>query len=149
MKKILILSALVFTAVTAAVAQTRTWSQDFDKALATAKKTNRVVLVDFSGTDWCPWCIKLDKEVFSQKTFRNYAKKNLVTVLIDFPRKKKQAEEIKLRNEKLAKQYEVDGFPTVILINAKGETIATTGYQEGGAKAYVAHLQELIAKAGK
>jgi protein disulfide-isomerase len=149
MKKILILSALILTAVSTAVAQTRTWSQDFDKALATAKKTNRVVLVDFSGTDWCPWCIKLDKEVFSQKTFRNYAKKNLVTVLIDFPRKKKQAKEIKLRNEKLAKQYEVDGFPTVILINAKGETIAATGYQEGGAKAYVAHLQELIAKAEK
>jgi protein disulfide-isomerase len=64
------------------------WLTNLDDALKIAEKDNKVILMDFSGSDWCGWCIKLDKEVFSQAAFKDYAKDNLVLVLVDFPRKK-------------------------------------------------------------
>src|SRR6188768_1537543 len=77
------------------------WLEDFEKAKAQAKAENKKILLDFTGSDWCGWCIKLDKEVFSQQAWKDYAAKNLVLVELDFPRKKELAPEIKAQNEKL------------------------------------------------
>jgi len=132
-----------------ACGQTSTWNQDYDKAMAEAKANGKVLLVDFSGSDWCPWCIKLDKEVFRQKAFKSYAKDALVLFLADFPRKKSLPEKTTKQNQQLAEKFGIQGFPTVVLLNAKGETIGQTGYLEGGADVYVKHIKELIAAAGK
>jgi protein disulfide-isomerase len=142
-------TAVLLLVASAAYSQTAKWSQDYDKALVQAKNTGKTVLVDFSGSDWCSWCMRLEKEVFSQKAFKKYAKDNLILVLVDFPRKKHLPAGMQERNERLAQQYGIEGFPTVVLINAKGETIAQTGYQPGGAANYVNHLKELIGKAKK
>jgi thioredoxin-related protein len=129
-------------------AQAAPWLDDFEQAKQEAKDKGRPILVDFSGSDWCGWCIKLDKEVFSTKTFTEYADKNLVLFLADFPRGKEQSPEVVKQNRELARKYGVRGFPTVLLLNAKGDVIAQTGYQEGGAEAYVEHIKTLLKNGG-
>ena len=123
------------------------WMTDFEKAKAKAKANNKHILIDFSGSDWCGWCIKLDKEVFTQKAFKDYAKDNLVLMLADFPRdKSKLSDEVQKQNDELAKKFSVRGFPTVFILSPDGETVAKTGYQDGGPEAYVEHIKNLIAE---
>jgi protein disulfide-isomerase len=120
------------------------WTEKFDEALTEAKESGKYVLVDFSGSDWCGWCMKLDKEVFSQKEFKDFAKSNLVCVLLDFPRQKPQSNKQKKANQALMEKYTVKGFPTVLLLSPQGDVTAQTGYKPGGAEAYVKHVQDLI-----
>ena len=120
------------------------WLTDFDAAKKQAAEKNLPILVDFSGSDWCGWCIKLDDEVFSQSAFKSYASKNLVLFMADFPRKKPQDEAVKKQNKKLAKQYGIKGYPTVLLLDADGKVLAKTGYKEGGARDYVEHLKTML-----
>ena len=122
------------------------WLTDFEAAKKSAAEKKRPILIDFSGSDWCGWCIKLDKEVFSKKDFKQYAEDNLVLFLADFPRSKKQSSAVKKQNQELAQQYGIRGYPTILLLDANGNVLAKTGYQRGGAKAYVLHLQKLLNK---
>ena len=121
------------------------WLTDFEAAKKVAAEKKLPILIDFSGSDWCGWCIKLDKEVFSQEAFQTYAKENLVLMMCDFPQAKPQSEEEKAQNKKLQEQFGIEGYPTVVLVDAEGKEIARTGYQKGGAEAYVTHLKELLA----
>lgn len=120
------------------------WSTDFAASSAKAKAENKYMLLDFSGSDWCGWCIKLDKEVFSKPEFQEFAAKNLVLVMLDFPRAKPQTAEIKAQNEKLSKQYGIKGFPSVLILNPDGKLVEQTGYRAGGAAAYVAYLGGIL-----
>jgi len=122
------------------------WLTDYDQALAVAKEQKRPVLINFTGSDWCSWCMKLSKEVFTQDAFINYAKGNLVLLKLDFPRSLPQTPEEKAANEKKAREYGVNGFPTIVLVDANGKELNRTGYQPGGAEAYVKHLQDLLNK---
>ena len=123
------------------------WMTDLGKAQAKAKEENRLVVMDFTGSDWCPWCIKLRKEVFSTPQFTEYAQKNLVAVEIDFPRQKPQPADLKKANRALQAKYEIRGYPTVIVLNSQGKKIGELGYEEGGPKPFIAKLEELKAKA--
>jgi len=120
------------------------WSTDFEAAKKMAAEKKLPILVNFSGSDWCGWCIKLDSEVFAKKEFKEFARDNLVLFVADFPRAKNQDEKIKKQNAELAKKYEVQGFPTVLLMDAEGKVFARTGYERGGAAAYAEHLKKLI-----
>jgi thioredoxin-related protein len=126
------------------------WIADFDEAVDLARKENKDLLVDFTGSDWCGWCKKLDKEVFSEQAFLDAAKKDFVLVALDFP----HAEEVKAkvpnpeRNAELSKKYGVQGFPTILLMNVDGEVYGKTGYRPGGPAPYVEHLTEMR-KTGK
>ena len=123
-----------------------TWLTDYTLALHFAKESGKPVLINFTGSDWCPWCFRLRDEVFSQDAFINYAKENLILLMIDFPMYKElPAEQVKANNA-LQEKYKIEGYPTVVLINAEGKEIARTGYREGGAENYVTHLKELLAK---
>lgn len=120
------------------------WMTDFEAAKAKAKEEGKPMLVNFNGSDWCIWCIVLVKEVFSEQSFKDYAKENLILVDIDFPQKKKQADELKQQNRSLAQKYDIPGFPTILILDAEGEVIEKTGYRPGGPEKYVLHLQELL-----
>ncbi len=122
------------------------WETDFAKASARAQKEGKYLLMDFSGSDWCGWCMKLEREVFSQKAFQDYAAENLVLMLVDFPRSKPQSQELKQQNAALALKCNIQGYPTVILMDPHGKVAGETGYQPGGPEAYVEHLKALIAK---
>lgn len=139
---------LVAVAISTCALASDGWMTDFEKAKAKAKSDNKYVLVDFSGSDWCGWCVKLDKEVFSQKPFQEYAKDHLVLVLADFPNdKSKQSEEVQTQNKQLAKDFSISGFPTVFILSPEGKTVAKMGYQAGGPEAYVEEIKKLIAEA--
>src|SRR5438128_6685853 len=107
MKKISI-GLIACWALLQAGAEELQWMTDLPKAQAKAKAENKLVMMDFTGSDWCGWCIKLNKEVFSKPEFAEYAKKNLVLVEVDFPTKKKQSPELKKANEGLQEKYKVD-----------------------------------------
>ncbi|MFW5750209.1 MAG: thioredoxin family protein [Planctomycetota bacterium] len=119
------------------------WTTDLAAAKQQAAAENKDLLLDFTGSDWCGWCIKLDEEIFSTTAFREAVVEDFVPVEIDFPQEKEQSQEIKARNQKLQERYGVEGFPTIYLADAQGRPYARTGYQEGGAEAYIAHLDEL------
>ena len=115
------------------------WLTDLDEAQKVAAKEKKAILVDFTGSDWCGWCIRLKKEVFNEKAFE-IAAKDFVFVELDFPRGKKLAPEVKAKNEALSKKFNVQGFPTIMLLNAQGEAFAQTGYEEGGPANYLKSL---------
>ena len=124
------------------------WMTDFEAAKAKAKSEGKHILLDFSGSDWCGWCIKLDDEVFSRAAFKEYADDNLILVLADFPNDKSgQSAVLQNQNKKLAEAFGIRGFPSVFILSSAGNSIAKTGYQAGGPHAYVEHLKKLIAEA--
>ncbi|MFZ4682266.1 MAG: thioredoxin family protein [Terrimicrobiaceae bacterium] len=122
------------------------WSDDYEKSLARAKEEKKLTLLDFTGSDWCGWCIKLDNEVFSKSKFKSYAKDNLVLVELDFPRGKSQTKKLKEQNARLAAQYNIEGYPTVIVLNSDGKKVGELGYLEGGPEAFIAELEKLKGK---
>lgn len=120
------------------------WTSDFEAAKKQAAEEKKDLLIDFTGSDWCGWCIKLVEEVFSKDEFKEGVEDKFVLVEIDFPDDdSKISAETKARNDKLQEKFGIKGFPTIVLADAAGRPFATTGYQPGGAEAYVKHLDEL------
>ncbi len=118
------------------------WYTDLDEAKAVAAKENKPLLVDFTGSDWCGYCIKLHAEVFDKPEFEEFAT-NYVLVELDFPNKKPQSAEEKAKNKATQAKFAVSGFPTVLLLDAKtGEAYGRqSGYGPGsGPKAYIDKL---------
>jgi protein disulfide-isomerase len=123
------------------------WGTDLPKALAQAKAEKKMVLLDFTGSDWCGWCIKFDKDTLSKDKFAEYAKTHLELVMVDFPNKKPQSEALKAANKALGEKYNVDGYPTFILLNADGKEIGRqSGYLAGGPEAFIARLEKFSKK---
>jgi len=122
------------------------WLTDFDAAKKKAASENKPLVLDFTGSDWCGWCIKLDEEVFATTTFQKYAEKNLILVKLDFPQRKTQSSEEKDQNMKLAREYGVKGYPTIIVLDSKGDKIGQTGYVRGGPDAFIAELKKITKK---
>ena len=119
------------------------WLTDLDEGIKVAKAEKKAILVDFTGSDWCGWCIRLKKEVFDQKEFAAVTK-DFVLVELDYPQKKKQSAEVKAKNKAWAEKFAIEGFPTILLMDSNGEPFAQTGYQEGGPVKYLAHLATLL-----
>jgi protein disulfide-isomerase len=142
MKK-LILGTVAALALISASAESLEWQTDLPKAQAQAKAEKKLVMLDFTGSDWCGWCIKLNNEVFSKPEFTAYAKKNIVAVEVDFPNKKKLSAEQKKANDALAKKYEIKGYPTIIVLDGEGKKVGELGYMKGGPKAFIAELEKL------
>ena len=119
------------------------WLTSYDQAQKEAQSKNRLLLMDFTGSDWCGWCIMLDKEVFSKPEFKEYANKNLVLLELDFPRTKKMPPETTAQNERLLMKYGIQGFPTVVVFDSSGKPLGALGYQAGGPQAFIAELERL------
>lgn len=122
------------------------WRTDLVQAAADADQNQRVLLLNFSGSDWCGWCKKLDADIFSQPVFQQYAASNLVAVLADFPQRAVQPEALKAQNERLMRQFNVEGFPTVLLFSPAGELIGKLGYEPAGPEAFIRTLQQIVAR---
>lgn len=119
------------------------WTDDFDKAVEKAKAEKKNVLLDFTGSDWCGYCIKLDKEVFDTAKFKAWAQKNVVLVQVDFPNKVKLSEKVVKQNAALKSKYPARGYPTIVVIDPEGKALLTkVGYQPGsGPDAYLEALK--------
>ncbi len=120
------------------------WEEKIETAIKIAKEENKAILVNFTGSDWCVWCKKLDGEVFSQAEFAEYANNNLILVKLDFPRSIQQSSETKQYNNSLAQKYGIRGFPTILIFDKNGNPVAQTGYQPGGAANYVNHIKSIL-----
>jgi protein disulfide-isomerase len=116
------------------------WLTDFAKAQTEAKAGDKLLLLDFTGSDWCGWCRRLQAEVFSQPEFEEYAKKNLVLMTVDFPRAKPLSTEMKKQNATLAQKFEIEGFPTIVILNGDGKQVGLLGYLPGGPGAFIREL---------
>jgi protein disulfide-isomerase len=138
MKK-LILTLLLLATITARAELT--WLTDLDEAKKVATKENKKLLVDFTGSDWCGYCIKLHKEVFDTPEFEKFAK-DYVLVELDFPKRKEQPAAEKAKNQAAQKKYGVNGFPTVIIMNTSGKVLnRAEGYSpDSGPSAYLPQL---------
>jgi len=123
------------------------WTTDVPKAVEKAKAEKKLVMLDFTGSDWCGWCIKLNKEIFSKPEFVEYAQKSIVAVELDFPRSKQQTAELKKANKELQQKYKIRGYPTIVVLNGEGKEIGRLGYMAGGPKAFIEELEKLKKKA--
>lgn len=119
------------------------WFTNLEEAQKQAQKEGKDLLVDFTGSDWCGWCIRLKKEVFSTEKFKAEAPKKFVFVEIDFPRSKPQTDEVRKYNRELGDRFGVTGYPTIMLLDAQGRPYGKTGYKRGGPEKYLEHLSEL------
>jgi protein disulfide-isomerase len=137
---LLLACALLQTNARAAVE----WLTELPRAQAQARTEGKTVFIHFSGSDWCGWCIKLRKEVFLKPEFESYAKSNLVLVRIDFPRRTNQPPAIQRSNQKLAEQFQVQGYPTLVLLDSQGTNLGTVSYGHGGAKQFLADVDKII-----
>lgn len=114
------------------------WLTDMEDAKARAAQTDRPILVNFTGSDWCPPCLQLKKDVFGTESFLEYASGKLVLLEVDFPRRASQPEELKRKNEELAATFKVEAFPTLVLLNPEGDEVARSeGYMPGGPKRFL------------
>lgn len=124
-----------------------TWMGDFDSAKIEAAKEHKMILINFSGSDWCGPCIRLRKEILESATFENYAADHLVLVRADFPRQKKNqpAKDQVKRNEALADKYNADGkFPYTLLVDENGKILkAWDGFPNETPDQFVADISSL------
>ncbi len=99
------------------------WTMDLDAAKTVAAETGLPLLLNFTGSDWCGWCRLMDRQVFSQETWKAYAKERFVLVWLDFPQNKALVPEaFAERNNRLLQEYGIGGFPTFILLDPDGQT---------------------------
>ena len=136
----LLIASLAFTSLASAAKEG--WLDDMEKAKTQAKTENKKILLDFTGSDWCGWCKKLDAEVFSQQEWKDYAAKKLVLVEVDFPHGFKLPEATQKQNQALAAKFKVNGYPTIVITSALGTRRGELGYVEGGPKAFIKALEK-------
>ena len=119
------------------------WMTNLKDAMKLSEKSGKPILIEFSGSNWCPPCMMLNKNVFSKKAFLDFAKENLVLVLMDFPRPSKQTAKQKKYNNSIARKYKIRYFPTVFLLDSKGKIISKID-RRGDVKKYIAFLKTKI-----
>ncbi|RYD40203.1 MAG: DUF255 domain-containing protein, partial [Verrucomicrobiaceae bacterium] len=123
------------------------WTSDFAAAKKEAADSKKDLLLDFTGSDWCGWCIKLNEEVFSHEPFKAGVKDKFVLVELDYPKDQSKLSEATIKqNEELKNTYRVAGYPTILLCDAGGKPYGATGYRPGGPEEYVKQLDELRKK---
>lgn len=148
--KTIIRSAIVLIASASLSFANEGWLTDWEAAKAKSKTENKPILINLTGSDWCGWCIKMEKQTFSQKAFKDFAAENLILMEADFPKKKELPAALKKQNAELEKQYLAGGYPTVYLLDAEGKKLSEDlGTLKGGMDEFIAKLKELIAKSKK
>jgi thioredoxin-related protein len=123
------------------------WTTNYQQALTLAKDNNRTILALFTGSDWCPWCKKLDNEVLSKDEFKQWAKSKFVLLYLDFPRTIHLSAQLQKQNNDLGVKYGVHGYPHVIFIHASGEALQQwhSGYQDGGVLPWIKEVDDALA----
>lgn len=117
------------------------WLTKVEDAMILSKKTGKPIFAFFTGKIWCHWCKKLVSEILSKDTFLTYASENLILLELDFPRGSRN---IPNDQRALAKKFEIRGYPTVILMDAKKNMLGKTGYERSSPESYIAQIQSMI-----
>ncbi len=132
------------------------WLVSIEEAYALSDKTNRPILANFTGSDWCGWCKRLKAEVFSKPGFKEWAKDNVILLELDFPKRTKLPDAQLQHNYELQRAFQVSGFPTIWVFDLKKpegkqfeiHAYGKTGYIQGGETAFIQNVNQMIS-AGK
>jgi protein disulfide-isomerase len=143
MKRLAVILVLVFVSLTA-WGDIYEWQTNLEAAKEQAAQQDKYLFLYFAGSDWCGWCQRLTEEVIETRPFREFARDNLVRVLIDFPREREISAEQEEYNRALAQEFGVEGFPTIFLLAPDGDVVLQTGYEPGGPANYVSHLRNAM-----
>ena len=154
MKKILVIAFLTLTTMSLQAQEGLTWHTDMTKETDISIKENKPLFLFFTGSDWCGWCIRLQKEVFKTPEFVKWAKENVILVELDFPRKNEQTEAVKMQNAQLQQQLQVRGYPTVWFVSATKtadakvnlNALGSSGYVAGGPQVWIDGANQIIKK---
>lgn len=120
------------------------WLTSYTDAAALSKKTGKPIMAYFTGSDWCIWCHRLDNEVLDTPTFEKWADKNVVLLMLDFPQSFKLSADLTAQNDSLQAKYQVVGYPTIHVLDYKGDDMANQGYEPGGPNPWIDRLQSKI-----
>jgi protein disulfide-isomerase len=145
MKRLFLLIVMAACAGQMGRSQSVEWLTDAHAAQGKAKEENKLVLLDFTGSDWCNWCVKLKREVFDQPEFTQFAHSRLVMVTVDFPKHQTLSHAQQQANDQLKHTYHVSSYPTIVLLNQDGKQVGRTGYVAGGPTAFIAKIESLAA----
>ena len=152
MKKILSILLVLFSLNLVAQESELEWHTDVTKAINISMETEKPLFFFFTGSDWCGWCIRLQKEVFFKPEFTKWANENVVLVELDYPRKKAQSKELKAQNSQLQQQFQVRGYPTIWFVkadkNSSGQVnlsqLGKTGYVKGGPSVWISGASQIL-----
>ena len=125
------------------------WTTNYEEAIEQSRSSSKPILLFFTGSDWCGWCHKLEKEVLNTPEFAQEAGNQFIFVTVDFPLYKPADSKTAEQNKRLQKKYDVKGFPTLVIIDKNEQTIGTTGYRPGGARAYADYLLKMVGDYGQ
>lgn len=152
MKKLFITLLFVISAITTQAQEELTWHTDLNKAIDIANKEDKPMFLFFTGSDWCGWCIRLQKEVFKTPDFTKWAKEKVVLVELDYPRKSNQTDAVKTQNAQLQQFFKVQGYPTVWFAKATKangkinfEQLGSSGYLAGGPTVWIDSANKIVA----
>jgi thioredoxin-related protein len=143
---IAVITCSVFSGGLFSAEQKTPWETDYAAAVQRAEKENKILLLNFTGSDWCRPCKQLAIEVLETPEMAAYGQTRIVMVYLDFPRRQELPPALKAQNEKLAEHFGVDGYPTVLLVTPNGMRLGSLGYMEGGPKTFIRAIERLAAK---
>ncbi|UUC45837.1 thioredoxin family protein [Flavobacterium cerinum] len=152
MKKIVFVCIFALVSILTKAQDTKLeWHTDIKKAIQLSQQEKKPLFLFFTGSDWCGWCIRLQKEVFQQPEFGIWAKENVILVELDFPRRKALAPEIQQTNNQLMQLFGVRGYPTVWFVNATEkegkvnfEKLGSSGYVAGGPEVWLKGANQIL-----
>ena len=152
MKRLLVVLLVTFTFNGFSQQKSLEWHTDVNKAINISVQSGKPLFFFFTGSDWCGWCKRLQKEVFFKPEFAIWANKNVVLVELDFPRRTKLSAELQKQNRGLQQMFGVRGYPTIWFVNPeeKGEAkvnfakLGSQGYVAGGPPAWIAGANKII-----
>ncbi|NBU91835.1 MAG: thioredoxin family protein [Flavobacteriia bacterium] len=148
----LVLTCASFFTIAQKETTTLTWYNDVSLAAEAASTQSKPMLLFFTGSDWCGWCHRLQREVFNTPAFYTWASTNVILVELDFPKNKVQPQNIKDQNQLLQQQFQVQGYPTIWFVNVTKEdekynmkSLSSSGYMAGGPDVWIANAKSIIA----
>ena len=142
-----VLASFAFLVLSAVQAAGDGWLTSYPKALKESQKTGKPILADFTGSDWCGFCIKLHQEVFDKPEFKKWAAKNVVLLEVDFPRRTPQPAEIRQQNAELQRKFSyIEGYPTILFLDSKGAAFGMYHYEPGGPVHWTTMAERLLKK---
>ena len=124
------------------------WSTSHVDSAAEANASGKVLMLWFTGSDWCPPCMKLESEIFHSAEFQSWYPEQIVPVILDFPKRSKLAEELSQQNQFLATKYQIKRYPTALFIDQQGNVIGKLGYEEGGPSQWITKAKVILGGAG-
>jgi thioredoxin-related protein len=153
MKNLLVVLLVAFSLNGFAQQKELVWHTDVDKAINLSVQSGKPLFFFFTGSDWCGWCIKLQKEVFFLPEFKKWATKNVILVELDFPKRTPISPDLKKQNRELASMFGVRGYPTVWLVTptiSDGKVnfnkLGSQGYVRGGPSAWIAGANKILSQ---